>query len=223
MEARPHRSTSLYLSPGPREGLSWVCVMGTLGHLVHRESSWKHGLLPPPRRPGSRGTEMLAVRLALRRLSSDALPFTLSRLSSRGKGRPIVTQVSILCRGGRPVSFPNVGPSLHQAPIPAASDKTCPFRARSPPPLPCALALLHQPGTVLRGPGHTGGLRETLPVLGVVLGTRPSAPSPRQASAVRGAEPGPPTWPRGRPARRWGPRTPGNRAGHCRLPKSSGY
>lgn len=129
MEAQPHIRTFLYLSPGPREGLSWVCVMGTSGHLVHRQSSQKHGPLPPPQRPGSWGTEMLTEMLALRRLSLDTLPFTLPRLSSQGgKGRPMVTQVSILSRGGGPASFLSMGPSLHQAPLPAASDKTCPFR-----------------------------------------------------------------------------------------------
>lgn len=189
-----------------------MCVMGTSGHLVHRQSSQKHGALPPPQRPGSWGTEMLTEMLALRRLSLDTLPFTLLRLSSQGgKGRPMVTQVSILSRGGGPASLLSMGPSLHQAPLPAASDKTCPFPgpARLPPP-PCTLDLLHQPGTVLRGPGHTGELPETQPVLRVVMGARPSEPSPRQASAVHGAEPGPPTRPCGRPARRWGPGTPEN-------------
>lgn len=72
---------------------------------------------------------MPSARLALRRLSPEALPFILPRLSSqREKGRLIVMQVSILSRGGRPGSSPSVGPCLHQALLSAASDKTCPFQ-----------------------------------------------------------------------------------------------
>lgn len=127
MEAQPHGSIAAYPSPGPGEGLSWVCVMRTSGYLVRRESSQKHG--PPSRRRGSQGIDMLSARLALRRLSPEALPFILPRLSSQGeKGRPIVKQVSILSRGGRLASSPSVGPSLHQGLLPAASDKTCPFQ-----------------------------------------------------------------------------------------------
>ena len=223
MEAQPHRRTFLHLSPGPREGLSWACVMGTQGTwCTIIPEAWAAPSSPKATELGHRDASC-GAGCSQASLRHTAL-YSSETFKSRREGKADRHAGLHSLQGRRASLLPEHGSLPAPSPTPSSLRQDLPFPGpvRLPPP-PCALDLLHQPGTVLRGPGHTGELPETQPVLRVVMGARPSAPSPRQASAVRGAEPGPLTRPRRRPALRWGPGTPENGAGHCCMPKRSGY